>query len=188
MWEFNQKFDKRVFHGVNTQKMTIGGLLLFLIFAFSAFVPHPYHVSYTEIEYKPQQHRVTFSIEVFTDDLEKAINLEFKPEKFFLGQDELSEETETLIQKYVAQKLSVIIDGIIIKSPQYLPSQSTPDRTTIFFEYTDLPEFSSFAVHFQLLNHLYKGQQNIIEFKSPQLTGKELLTIEKNNATWILKD
>lgn len=188
MWDFNQKLDKRIFQSVNTQKNTFGGLLLLIFIVFSGFAPHPYHVSYTEIEYKPREHRVTFSIEIFTDDLESAIHLELKPEKFFLGQEDLPKETEALIQEYVNQKLSVIIDGIVIKSPQYLPTQSNPDRTIIFFEFMDLPEFSSFSVHFQLLNHLIKGQQNIIEFKSPQITGKELLSIEKNNATWILKD
>ena len=83
--------------------------------------------------------------------------------------------------------MTIIIDGIVIKSPHFLPTESNPDRTTIFFEYTSLPPFSSFSIYTEVLNQIFKDQQHIIEFKSPKLTEKALLSIEKNNATWIIK-
>ena len=187
MWYINQKLDKRVFNSLKITKTTFRGLFFILIFSVFGFAPHPYHVTYTEINYKPEQKQLTFSFEVFTDDLENAIKLEYQPDKFFLGQKDLSVETETLIQQYITDKMSIIIDGIVIKSPHFLPSESNPDRTTIFFEYSDLPPFSSFSIYVEVLNNLFKDQQHIIEFKSPQLKEKALLNIDKNSATWIIK-
>jgi hypothetical protein len=187
MWYISQKFDKRVFNSLKINKTVFWGIFMITFFSILGFAPHPYHVSYTEINYKPEQNRLTFSVEIFTDDLENAIKLEYKPDQFFLGEKNLSLATEQIIQKYITNKISIIIDGIVIKSPHFLPSESNPDRTTIYFEYTDLPPFSSFSIYIEALNNIFKDQQHIIEFKSPQLTEKALLNIEKNNATWIIK-
>ena len=180
----NQFFDKRKRSNLNA----ISGLLLmtFITLIFS-FTPHPYHVSFTEINYKKESQNLTFSVEVFTDDLEMAVKLDYKPEKFFLGTESLSDSTEILIQKYISSKTTVIIDGIVMKELNFLPSESNPDRTTVYFELTDLPNFKSFAFYNEVLVSTFPDQQNIVEFTHSGKKEKALFDKEKTSSTWIVK-
>jgi hypothetical protein len=186
MWDNNQIFDKRNMLSLSDTKSTllVGILALFIVFL--SFSPHPYHVSYTQVDYKPEAKELTFSIELFTDDLENAIKLEYKPRKFYLGGDTLQDSTEILLQTYIQDKLTVIMDGVVLKKPTFLPSQSTPDRTTIYFEFSDLPKFHSLTLYSELLTSLFQDQQNIIEFNTVSKKEKALLTLKETNVTWII--
>jgi len=167
----------------------IKSLLLFipiLVFVFS-FTPHPYHVSYTEINYKKETHNLTFAIEIFTNDLETAIKLEYKPEKFFLGGDSISDSAEVFIQKYISSKTTIIIDGIVLKQRNFLASESNPDRTTIYFELTDLPNFRSFAFYNEVLLSTFPDQQNIVEFIHSSKKEKALFSKDKTSVTWMVE-
>ena len=186
MWDNNQIFDKRNMLSLNDTKPTQLVGLITVFIALLSFLPHPYHVSYTQVDYKPVAKELTFSIELFTDDLENAIKLDYKPEKFYLGGATVSDSTEILLQKYIMDKLTVIMDGVVLKKPIFLPSQSTPDRTTIYFEFTDLPKFQSLTLYSELLTSLFKDQQNIIEFNNESKKEKALLTLKKTNVTWIM--
>lgn len=162
-------------------------LIGILSFGSLAIAPHPYHVSYTEIDYKKASKSVTFSIELFTNDLENAIKLTYKPEKFFLGTDTLNPETETLIQQYIREKTTILIDGTVLHGSHFLASESNPDRTIIYFQYVDLPPFSSFSFYSEILISLFKDQQNIVAFRNGISKEKALLGKDKKNATWKIK-
>ena len=153
---------------------------------FFSFKPHPYHVSYTEINYKKEHKNLTFSIEIFTDDLETEIKLLFKPNKFFLGGDSLTNSAQLYIEEYVKLKTSVIVDGIVLKDFHFLPTESNPDRTIIYFELTDLPNFKSLAFYNEVLTNIFANQQNIVEFLHGSKKEKSLLNRDKTSTTWII--
>ena len=180
----NQFFVKRKRSYLHGFSLTI---LLTFVTVFFAFIPHPYHVSYTEINYKQESQNLTFSIEVFTDDLEMAVKLDYKPKKFFLGTESLSDSVEVLIQKYISSKTTIIIDGIVLKQLKFLPTESNPDRTTIYFELTDLPNFKSFAFYNEVLISTFPDQQNIVEFMHSGKKEKALFDKSKTSATWIVE-
>ena len=183
MFDYHQLFEKGCTRSIK------GGLVfifvhILIILPLYAFTPHPYHVSYTEIDYNATEKVITLSLEVFTDDLETAIKLEYKPEKFFLGSETVGEAEEILIQKYVLDKTTFLIDGIVLKNAEFLPSESNPDRTMIYFQYTDLPPLTSVTFYSEILTSVFTDQQNIVEFRSGTKKEKALLTTEKTNATW----
>lgn len=184
MWFNKQVFEKGSGFSLKGENLVILLMVFISVPLFWALAPHPYHVSYTEIEYKKSEKTVTFSMEVFTDDLENAIKLNYKPDKFFLGGEVLSDSNELLIQQYVKEKVTVLIDGIILKEYNFLPSESNPDRTLIYFQFTDLPPFGGLTFYTEVLNHLFADQQNIVEYKKGNETFKALLNKEKTNATW----
>tara|TARA_R110002050_G_scaffold297339_2_gene458604 strand:- start:7330 stop:7893 length:564 start_codon:yes stop_codon:yes gene_type:complete len=187
MWNLGQFFVKQNIGYLNGKKTFLFGLVWFTLFSFISFIPHPYHVSYTEINYKAASNNLNFAVEVFTDDLENEIKLQYHPEKFFLGNDTLSDSAQTLIEKYVLDNIHIIIDGIVLKQVQFLPVETNPDRTTIYFELNDLPHFKSFAFYNEMLTRTFLDQQNIVEFKYGQKKEKALFTKEKTSATWIIK-
>ncbi len=187
MWENDQLFDKRNLYGLNDAKSVFFVFVLFISVSFFSFSPHPYHVSYTEITHNSVSHELTFSVEVFTDDLENAIKLEYKPEKFFLGSDSLSSESESVIREYITSKFTILIDGVVVKNQKFLPTASNPDRTTIYFSLSDLPNFTSLSVFSEILVQIFPDQQNIIDFNSKSGKEKALLTNKNTSVTWIIE-
>lgn len=179
-------FDERNCVSMKAKNLGYTSMVLLLFIAFGAMAPHPYHVSYTELNYTPEKKELTFAIEVFTDDLENAIKLDYKPEKFFLGSDSISAESENLIKKYMENKCRVIVDGIVLKDLQWMGVESTPDRTNIYFSYANLPPFSSLAFYNTILVSLFPDQQNIVEFITSNKKQKALLSKEKTNVTWMI--
>ena len=187
MWIINHFFDKRNVNFLNFKYYFLAVMVLILASTLFSFIPHPYHVSYTEISYKKEQKNLTFAVEVFTDDLETEIKLLYKPNKFFLGSDSLTDSAQFLIEQYVYQKTSVIVDGIVLKDFQFLPTESNPDRTIIYFELTNLPNFKSLAFYNEILVNIYSNQQNIVEFFNSGKNEKALLNKDKTSVTWIIK-
>jgi len=187
MFHDKQLFEKGFVPYLKGRNKELFVLLGMICISLLSLAPHPYHVSYTEIEYKKESKTLTFSIEVFTDDLENAIKLTYQPEKFFLGSDSLKPETEILIQKYILDKTTLLIDGIVLKGASFLPSECNPDRTVIYFQYNDLPPFSSFSFYSEVLLTLFKDQQNIVEFRNGTSKEKALLNSDKKSVTWKIK-
>ncbi|MFT4753094.1 MAG: hypothetical protein ACI85Q_000630 [Salibacteraceae bacterium] len=184
MWYDKTIFEKGLLTSINSKGILLLWPLFLLILGLSSSTPHPYHVSYTEIEFKEESRNLTFSIDVFTDDLETAIKLDYKPEKFFLGEGTINSANDSLIQLYVQNKTTILMDGVVLKGFSFLPTESNPDRTTIYFQFTDLPSFSSLTYYTSVLNHVFQDQQNIVAYKRGTQTQKALLSSEKTNATW----
>lgn len=187
MWDFHQLFDKRGLSSMKEIKTPFLGVLFLISVILFSFTPHPYHVSYTEINLHNEKSELTLSIEVFTHDLESAIKLEFKPESFSIGNDSIGEASEKLIRNYVKSNFTVIIDGIVLKDYVFQPSKTTPKRTVTFFSLTDLPNFKSLSIYSEILINLFPDQQNIIEFNSKNGQQKSLLSNKTTSATWIIK-
>ncbi|MGB1002585.1 MAG: DUF6702 family protein [Salibacteraceae bacterium] len=186
MWFNKQIFEKGFWNSLNGNKsIFVVTFLLGTTFLLS-FAPHPYHVSYTEIEYKKTDNTMTFSVEVFTDDLESGIKLNYQPEKFQLSTSNIDSTNERLIQKYILDHFNIILDGIVFKQIEFLPTESNPDRTVIYFQITNLPPFHGLTLYSELLTSLFNDQQNIVEFKYNSTTEKALLTKAKKNVTWKL--
>ena len=146
---------------------------------------HPYHVSYTQIEYKKETQNLTFSMEVFTDDLETALKMKYKTDKLFLGSNSITPKNDSLIFEYIKDQTTILIDGVVWKGYDFLTSESHPDRTIIYFQFNDLPPFSSLTFYATILNEIFTDQQNIIEYKQKNSKHKALLTSKKTNVTWL---
>lgn len=181
-----QLFDKRSLNSFKRLNWTHTLLFSFVFMVALSFVPHPYHVSFTEIVYKKDTQQLTFSIEVFTDDLEMALKLDTKSEAINLGSDPISDSTEALIQNYIRKNISVITDGIVLRQLHFLPTESNADRTIIYFELTNLPNFKSFAFYNEILINTLPDQQNIIEFNHSGKKEKALFDNSKTSQTWMI--
>lgn len=186
MFHNKQLFEKGFLGLTNGNFITFSLLFILGLMPLFSFAPHPYHVSYTEIDYNKSERTLTFSLEVFTDDLENAIKISYKPSKFFLGSDSLSDSTEKLIQQYVSEKTTLVLDGNVFKGAEFLPTESNPDRTIIYFQYTNLPPISSIAYYSEVLTSIFKDQQNIIELRNGNTKEKALLSQDKKSVTWKL--
>lgn len=161
-------------------------LLVFTIAIISSFTLHPYHVSTTEIAYKEGVNTLTFSTEIFTNDLESAVKKVHPDQKFFLG-TALPHATELLLQEYIKSHISIRINEVEITDLDFLPAESNPDRTTVYFQLTNLPELTKLSYASTLLNHYLPDHTNIVSFLYRGRVLKATLGMNNSLIDWKLE-
>ncbi|MGK0326072.1 MAG: hypothetical protein ACJA1D_001419, partial [Polaribacter sp.] len=85
-------------------------LLLFII-PFVSFSAHKYYLSLTQITFKPASKSVQVIINVFMDDIETALNSDYKIDLQLTTKKEL-EENDVYFKKYLKEKIHFKVDGI----------------------------------------------------------------------------
>ena len=148
-------------------------------------VPHPYHVSYTEVNTTDSS--VTVALEIFTDDLQLAIKQTYQPEKYFLGNDSISAKGQALTKQYFNSVFKIVINGKALNNILFFGIDSNPDRTTLFVEFKNMENIRSLAIHNQALLNVFADQENIIEAKHLNISEKALLHKGKEVATFTYK-
>lgn len=144
--------------------------------------PHPYHVSYTEINTTDSS--ITIALEVFTDDLQLAVKQAYQPEKYFLGADSISAEGQKLTRDYFSSVFQIVVNGKPLNDIVFFEIESNPDRTTIYVEFKNTVAIKSLAIKNSVLINVFSDQENIIEAKNQNNTEKALLHKGKEIATF----
>ncbi len=90
--------------------------MVFLIFLQSIFfsnvfleMHHPYRVSVTNIELDTLQHKIDYSIRMFSDDLQHSLRHFYERDLYIT--DSISHENKELVIKYVNTGFGILIDG-----------------------------------------------------------------------------
>ncbi|WP_369323959.1 DUF6702 family protein, partial [Tenacibaculum ovolyticum] len=85
-------------------------LILFLILPLLSFGIHKYYISLTEIAYKEKTKSVQMIMNVFMDDIETAINKDYKVNLQLTTKDELK-KTDSLFLNYLNKHFKVKINS-----------------------------------------------------------------------------
>jgi len=142
-------------------------LILFLsttlIFSTSFTTKHDFYVSITEIEHDKKTEALELSFIIFTDDLEKGIEEE-GTEKLQLGTDKEHKKTDTYIERYLKKYFSLKTDDAA-KSITYIGKEVGINRTYLYAEISNIPNFKEITVTNKILFNLHDGQKNIVHVK-----------------------
>ena len=161
--------------------------LVIILVLGASMTPHPYHVSYTQIHYYGKKDHITVSVEMFTDDLEREVKTMYHLDKLFLG-DSLTPTSDSAITAYCMEHLNIYTDEKKLSTPIFLPSESNPDRTTIYFEFENVVPFNTLTLRCNLLTSLFKDQQNIIEVNFDSIQKKALLNSKSTVQSWSISN
>jgi hypothetical protein len=139
----------------------------FVIFWVSTFF-HPIHVAITEMEYKPSAKSLQITHKIFTDDLEKHIELLQKKAgkniRLQIGTPKEASQTDALLEQYIALNFVVIIDGKPI-TPKLLGKEQETDATWIYMEVENLNFPRKVEITDTFLLDLHEDQQNYVHCK-----------------------
>lgn len=142
------------------KKTTLFFATLFIVLL-SSFGAHKFYVSIYQVDFVPEKKRVEITARIFMDDLNLALEKEFKI-KTTLGEKSETTQDVELLKKYLAKHLRVFIDGKE-KQVAFLSKEIDNNVVIVYMKITDIKKFNSFKIHNNALLDLYPDQQNIIQ-------------------------
>lgn len=157
-------------------------LLLFIIPLFS-FTAHKYYLSLTQVTFKPKAKAIQIIINVFIDDIEKALNKDYTIDLQLTSKNELS-NNDVYFEKYLKDKLQFSIDDVP-KEFTYLGKEYDGELVYFYLEIENIESVKNILVSNKILINHFPEQQNLIKTKVGSIAKSVLLT--KNKTSAILK-
>ncbi|HEX4958982.1 MAG TPA: DUF6702 family protein [Lacibacter sp.] len=130
----------------------------------AAFTTHPFYMSVTEIEYRPQQKELQIACKIFIDDLEDALKAETK-RTITLSDEKQKVNHQALIYKYLQQHLKLTVDGRPA-AYEMLGFEKEQEAVWNYLVVKNVAPFKTATVLNDVLYQLREGQINIIHFKA----------------------
>ena len=156
-------------------------LLLFVI-PFVSFSAHKYYLSLTQITFKPASKTVQVIINVFMDDIETALNSDYKIDLQLTTKKEL-EDNDVYFKKYLKEKIHFKVDGIA-KEFTYLGKEYDADLVYFYLEIENINQLKTLEITNNILTKHFPQQQNMTKCKLGEKHKSILLTKKENSATF----
>ena len=156
-------------------------LLLFII-PFVSFSAHKYYLSLTQITFKPASKTVQVIINVFMDDIETALNSDYKIDLQLTTKKEL-ENNDVYFNKYLKEKIHFKVDGIA-KEFTYLGKEYDADLIYFYLEIENINQLKTLEITNNILTKHFPQQQNMTKCKLDEKHKSILLTKKENSATF----
>jgi hypothetical protein len=130
---------------------------------FLFFVPHPLHLSTTEINHNAKEKTLEISCRIFTDDFETALTNQFKT-KVDLSDEKLQVAMDSLVAKYIRNHVQLQADDKPV-GYTYLGFEKDSEAVFIYLEAGNIASVKKLEVLDSILHDLYKDQGNILHIK-----------------------
>ena len=122
---------------------------------------HPYHVSLTTIEYKPDQQEVQMTVKLFTDDLEDAMTLTtVKEQKVIWSEPDAG--TDSLVSAYISRHLQINHEGQPVRF-RFIGKEVEQEVVWCYLLATQQKYFTNVSVKNSLMTALFDDQINIVK-------------------------
>ncbi|WP_442266362.1 DUF6702 family protein [Tenacibaculum sp. ZS6-P6] len=158
-------------------------LILFIGISFLSFTDHKYYIALTEIEHNSTNNSVEMIMNVFVDDIEKAINTDYNTDLQLNTQKE-HQNTDSYLTKYLKNHFKISINE---KQVDYNFIGKEYDGNIVYFylEIENINEVKSIEVENDVLVQHFSDQQNLIKVK---VNGdRKSLFLTKKNDKGLLK-
>lgn len=136
-------------------------LMLLLFIGLSSFSLHKFYVSIYQIDFVPDKKRVEITARIFMDDLNLALEKEFKI-KTHIGEKSQTSEDLILLQKYLNTHLRITVDNTA-QVPLFLSTEIDNNVVVVYLKINEIKKFKSIKIFNNALLDLYPDQQNIIQ-------------------------
>lgn len=125
---------------------------------------HDFHLSRCEINYETATGDIQIAAHIFIDDLENALG-QTGAKRVYIATSKESADCNTLIEKYINQKLKLKAANRIL-TPSFLGKESSKDMTAVwcYLEVTNIKNLKEFEIENKILTEIFIDQKNIIDF------------------------
>ena len=165
------------------RKITLNILMLFLFVSLSSMALHKFYTSIYQINYVPQKKMIQITSRIFIDDLNDAIEKRYHS-KSYVGTDKETQKDVEVMQKYLAEKFSLKVNGVL--KPMDFRSKEVETNVLIcYFRITEISKITKLEIINSALTELNSDQQNIIQ---ANISGeKQSLLLTSENFKGMLK-
>lgn len=136
-------------------------LLFLAFFTLTSLSVHKFYTSIYQINYVPQKKMIQITSRIFIDDLNNAIEKRFHT-KSYIGTDKETPQDEVAMQKYLAEKFSIKVNGIT-KPMSFRSKEIEANVLVCYFRITDISKITKLEIENSALTELNADQQNIIQ-------------------------
>ena len=141
---------------------------------------HAFHISKTDMVFKPAEKSLQITMHIFIDDLELALEKQGQS-KLFVGTEREKKDVNDLIFNYLQKNLSIQLNS---KKTNYtwVGKEVTSDKQAlwIYLEIKNIREVRNISVENRVLTELFTDQKNIVQVNIPtKKQGYFLLTKSK---------
>jgi hypothetical protein len=123
-------------------------------------IPHPFHVSVTEINHNSPDKTLEISCKIFTDDFEKTLAKLYNT-KTDLGKADMKPAMDSLIKRYLISRLSVKADGRTVQF-NYLGFEIDKEATYSYIEVSNVSTVRKIDVVNSIMYEQFDDQINIM--------------------------
>lgn len=152
------------------------------LFVCTAFAPHKYYLSVTDIVYNKEQRSLQIITRLFYDDLEDVLRERYK-EGLRVDETSNQEELDLYIKKYVNSKLIITVNGEA-KTLSYLGKEYEDDYVVCYIEITGVPSIETLEIENTVLMDAFTEQKNMVHTNI--LGKKKSLLLVDGNAKAVL--
>lgn len=153
-------------------------LVLLLLIPLMAFTLHKYYISLSQIDYKAQEKTLQITMRLFTDDVEKTLNANFKKD-FKLDTPQELASTNQLIAYYLNNHFKVIVNGKPLNI-KFLGKEYENDLVYFYIEINDVATIKSIEIENTILMDEFEEQQNIIKLNIGKVL-KTMILVRSND-------
>ncbi len=153
-------------------------LVLLLLIPLMAFTLHKYYISLSQIDYKAQEKTLQITMRLFTDDVEKTLNANFKKD-FKLDTPQELATTNQLITYYLNNHFKVIVNGKPLNI-KFLGKEYENDLVYFYIEINDVATIKSIEIENTILMDEFEEQQNIIKLNIGKVL-KTMILVRSND-------
>ena len=137
-------------------------ILLFVLgISLSSFSVHKFYVSIYQVDFVPQKKRIEITARIFMDDLNVALEHEFKT-KTHIGEKTESTQDVVFLQKYMTSHVQIFINNKE-KKVLFLSKEIENNVVVVYLKVSDISKIDTFKIQNNALLDLNSDQQNIIQ-------------------------
>jgi hypothetical protein len=121
---------------------------------------HPFYVSVVDLNHNADDKTLEVSVRIFTEDFEETLRMQYPAEKIDLIRVVNPAKTDSLISRYVRQKLALSAGNQLLNL-RYLGFEKIEESIWCYFEVANVPVIKQLHVSNRLLYEFKKEQINM---------------------------
>ncbi len=145
-----------------------------------SFTAHKYYLSLTQIEYNKNDKSLQIIINVFMDDIEKALNEDYTIDLKLTTKEE-HKESDLYFEKYLNEKLNFIVNEKNVDFV-YLGKEYEGDLVYFYLEIPKVETPTSLELSNKILLEHFSEQQNVVKMKVGKKRRSKILNKENDKA------
>jgi hypothetical protein len=165
------------------KKQIVFLLLPILLFTTSASTVHKFHMALYQINYAPEKKMLQVTSRIHIDDLNKALEKNYKKKISF--EDEKGSEEELIsVKEYLSNHFSIKVNDQI-NALNFLSKEIDGDELVCYWSIKNISQINSLEIYNTILTDCFDDQQNMINVNV--LGGKKSFLLTNSTSTKVLK-
>lgn len=149
-------------------------ILMVLFVGLTSAAMHRFYVAIYQVDFVPEKKRLEITTRIFADDLNEALQQEYR-QKTDLGSKNESAEDVALLQKYLNDKFKVFVNKEQ-KAFKYHSHEVESNVVICYLSIRDISKITGLSIENTVLIKQHPEQQNIIQYNNNGKKQNLLLT------------